>query len=823
MNIRLKKITSLIASAAVTISGCASVITEAAFVLPSDFSEAAVLNRLAAPSFADVSFSVPEFRMLGEAYGENPVPTMTYTAAEESVYIINDISSLPSSFDMRGEGTVSSVKNQSSHGTCWSFAASASAETSLLKSVPSVDISELHGAYFSYYGDDQINIGDCSIEEHLDYGGNRDVIVNLWSQWKGPVAESVLPYGNTSVLEDKAIVAELADEADYHLENVYMFDYNNDKSNFDSVNELVKQFVYSGNAVDVSFYSNNSTAYNNYEYAAFSTEKPKNANHSVVIAGWDDNFPASAFSEYNGVVPENDGAWLVKNSWGATLGDFGYMWISYEDTSLCEFTVFEMGSKDNYSTIYNHDTFVPTQSMSAGDDTEEKYASYMANIFTAEQTEQIEAVSLYINEAFTEYEVTVYTDLSDASIPSSGTASTVTTGVSELTGCFTIELDEDVVVEAGEQFAVEVKLYNADTNFVIPLEACMVLQDSDTGDVQELSGYSSYEQICEFTGAGESFYSQDGKKWIDVTSENYVYTDEEKEEVIASLIETLEEDGESKEVIEAAKKAYRELFASGELMVIMGNFSLKAFGNPINTVDFSHISGAVPSDEYVSLSVKNNSDIYYSINGGEQTLYTAPIKITEKMSVSASVDGVNITEREYYPEMAEFNAIGYSERASGTSAVLEYAKRIDESNYVINLDADTDDIVLFPVTGAEVVMNGVEIENNKPTETIYLDNGRNVIIFELSDEDAEGNTIMLIINRGVSENLLLGDVNEDGIVDPVDATLVLRHYSIASMDGVGLLTEEQKPFADYDGNNIIDVVDATSILIYYSKHSMGQT
>lgn len=820
MNIHLRKITAFISAVSITFTALAVKSAGADFELP-DLSDTAYADRLSAPAFAEASFSVPEFRRMIDSDSEALVPAVTYTASAESTDLIDTADSLPPSFDMRDEGTISSVKDQGSNGACWSFAAAASAETSLIKAIPYADLSELHSAYFAYYGDDQLDIGECTIEEWLDYGGNRDVIVNLWSQWKGPVSESVLPYENTAVLEDESYTAELENKADFHLENAYMFDYNDDRSNFDSVNELVKQFVYNGNAVDVSFYSNNSTAYNQYEYASFCTEKPEDSNHSVVIAGWDDSFPASAFGEYEGAVPENDGAWLVKNSWGATLGEYGYMWISYEDTSLCEFTVFDMSSNENYSTIYNHDTFVPVQTMSAGESADENAASYMANIFTAEQTQQIEAISTYITNPNTEYEVIVYTDLSDVSDPSSGIASSVTSGVSDMTGYITIELDENVLVQAGEQFAVSVKLYSDESEFVIPIETCMILEDYETGEITELSGYTTYEQICEYTGSDESFYSSDGKAWTDVTAENYVYNDEEKEEIIASLLEALAEDGESQEVIDETEALYRELFASGELMVIMGNISLKAFGNPVGTIDFSHISGAVPSDEQVVLSDKSGGDIYYCINGGDWTEYTEPLIITEKTEISAYTDSgegeINYTQRIYYPETAEFNAIGYSKKASASVISLEYAERINESYYVINVTEETTYLRLFPVTGADVLMNGTAIENHMPTEQINLTYGSNIITFELSNENSVSNTVTLKINCGGET----GDVNGDGIIDPVDATMVLVHYSYASMDGIGTLNDSQKLLADFDGNSIIDVVDATQILIQYSNQSMG--
>ena len=39
------------------------------------------------------------------------------------------------------------------------------------------------------------------------------------------------------------------------------------------------------------------------------------ANHAVTIGGWDDNYSVNNFMTGN--RPQNNGAWLVKNSWGS--------------------------------------------------------------------------------------------------------------------------------------------------------------------------------------------------------------------------------------------------------------------------------------------------------------------------------------------------------------------------------------------------------------------------------------------------------------------------------------------------------------------------
>ena len=53
--------------------------------------------------------------------------------------------------------------------------------------------------------------------------------------------------------------------------------------------------------------------------------------HTISIVGWNDNLNRYRFSNGTGVLPQNNGAWLVRNSWGDNNTMGGYFWLSYED------------------------------------------------------------------------------------------------------------------------------------------------------------------------------------------------------------------------------------------------------------------------------------------------------------------------------------------------------------------------------------------------------------------------------------------------------------------------------------------------------------
>lgn len=677
---------------------------------------------------------------------------------------------LPSSFDMRDYGTISSVKNQKSYGTCWAHSSAASAESSVIDSVPSVDLSELHTAYYAYYGDDQIITTAEELNEHLDWGGSTEIVANLWSQWIGPVNEEKLPYENTEFFENPDNVEDMQYTSDYHLENAYLFDFDSDRTNVDDINNLVKQFVYDGHAVDVSFYYSYQETFNIKYNSSYTTSRQRFANHAVTIAGWDDDFPAENFSNR----PEHNGAWLVKNSWGYGTGNDGYIWISYDDRSLCQFAVYELSDNQNYSVNYHHDTFVPTQLLSAHKGLDDDNFSYMANVFTAESDMQLDAVSTYFQNAGTDYEITIYTGLTDETNPTSGTPSVVTSGYDGLTGYRTVGLSESVPVKSGEKFGVVVRLECGDNPFVIPVESSLFIKDYETGEITDINTYSSAEQIQDNTGYNESFYSADGENWSDTFGEEQTYTDEEKAMVLEALKDEIydgipEEDTEKMDEADMLYKSYEELFGTGDLCVTVGNISLKAFGNPSGTVRFSHNSGQVPNDEDVSLSA--DGDIFVSVNDSSYVPYTEPIKISSETKISAYTDPMVISERTYTPAKAQLNDLCYMTSDSGYGK----AQKINDSEYLINANSYDYELRLYPVTDAEIVMDGKKINASEYTELMDIEYGEKVITLELEQEGKLSNTVTLkIVKNPVSFNL-------------ADETVIFdRGFTLKAVDGTEL-------------------------------------
>ena len=72
----------------------------------------------------------------------------------------------------------------------------------------------------------------------------------------------------------------------------------------------------------------------------------------------------------------------------------------------------------------------------------------------------------------------------------------------------------------------------------------------------------------------------------------------------------------------------------------------------------------------------------------------------------------------------------------------------------------------------------------------------------------------------------LGDVNADGCVDGIDATLTLRYYTsmMAYVDAADIpYSDTIVKYGDMDGNGMVDGVDATMILRQYTEYLSEST
>lgn len=439
---------------------------------------------------------------------------ISFLEAIDSAYAENEAEtetdSFPEVFDLRDYGLIPQVKKQGEHGTCWAIAATDSLETQIINRgyEESPDLSEWHLAYFTYSGYKSFMPNSGPI---FNSGGTNTIATAALSRWIGAVNENRLPYASTDEPDQS-----LKFESDYHVTDVYNVHPLASNHVIHSI-DFIKELIYDKNSVAGTYYSR-SQYYNPDTASHYCYDSDTGIDHAVVLIGWDDNYPKENFLA--GKQPQNNGAWLAKNSWGESWGDNGFFWISYEDKSLCEAGCYFGEPADTYSTNYQYDESGWATSISA-DGYQKSLTGYMSNVFTAENDDPITAVSFYTTEDNADYEITVYTDVSVNSkkpSPVNGNASVTTSGTQKYTGYHTVKLDEPVKVKKGSSFSVVVKLTNKESPYVIPMEASSASVSSGFFSTRTYLFHQYADQEKD-----PSYISLDGKSWLTTTGKRYSY------------------------------------------------------------------------------------------------------------------------------------------------------------------------------------------------------------------------------------------------------------------------------------------------------------
>lgn len=379
--------------------------------------------------------------------------------------------SLPVSYDLRNYGRVPAVRNQNPYGTCWAHATLGAMEANYLtqrlndtiSEIDSVDLSELHMSWFVYKDPGEgksFPIGTANFGSGvLGQGGNAAMSTAYLTRLAGAVYESKMPYSEAgtdasaadTILTNLVGSKEATDSSYAPIALRLLERYDMGLVSKDN-RDLVKQMVMEHGAVQISYYAG-SGAYNpDSSTTAYFYNSGDITNHAVLIVGWDDNFASKDFNADASKCPKENGAWLVRNSWGSSWGDKGYFWMSYEQYINWGY-VFIAGDYEFGLKHYGYD-YLGLTNASVYSNT-----AYGANVFSADSYEIIESAAFYTCNNNTSCDVYVYDLGTEApSSPVSGILLTSSSGhYYPIAGYHTVKFDSAVPISAGHYFSVVVK------------------------------------------------------------------------------------------------------------------------------------------------------------------------------------------------------------------------------------------------------------------------------------------------------------------------------------------------------------------------------
>lgn len=124
----------------------------------------------------------------------------------------------------------------------------------------------------------------------------------------------------------------------------------------------------------------------------------------------------------------------------------------------------------------------------------------------------------------------------------------------------------------------------------------------------------------------------------------------------------------------------------------------------------------------------------------------------------------------------------------------------------------------FVTTSYDMVVNNDFIDISQFDNTKA---GTYKIFIKMQYEELSAETFFEVTVTDNGESFRLGDVDNDGMINAVDATSILTEYALLSTGDTGTFNDTQKKSADIDGDGMINAVDATFVLSYYAYLSTG--
>lgn len=390
-------------------------------------------------------------------------------------------------FNLADSGKVLGVRDQAASDDCWAFASLASLESNLLMN--NINTGFLSTAHLELMTQDSLYTPSfITFNRDFNSGGRMEFttayVLNYW----GPVKESDMPFETVLNLIDNNTTVNQSDvtnkKAMVDVDDVFYLSNSQGICSNNTIN-TIKEYIVNYGALATSVYFNN--AYVNGKYYYYNGSEL--SNHAVAIVGWDDNVEVTSFNNR----ATRKGAWIVKNSYGTSVGDGGYYYISYDDVNICtDAAGFYNASLDMSDEAYYYDDLGVNTILESPNN-----VNYLANYFTKKTSgeETIDKVTFATAIAGMDYTV-YYADNINGNLEN---WQELASGTTNHVGYMSVDIDKDIKIS--DSYGIIVKFETDDTiddNFYVAIEG-----------LTEDNFYSSYEITNNV-----SRISFDGKDWM---------------------------------------------------------------------------------------------------------------------------------------------------------------------------------------------------------------------------------------------------------------------------------------------------------------------